>query len=85
MSQRLQVVFEDEELEAIREMARRQHTTVAEWVRRSLREARRAESAGDPEAKLAAIRTAVKYDFPSADIDVMLGEIERGYGFEGDE
>jgi hypothetical protein len=30
------------------------------------------------DAKLKAIRHAVKYEFPTADIDQMLSEIERG-------
>jgi hypothetical protein len=33
----------------------------------------------DPEAKLKAIRKAVRYSFPTADIGDMLSEIEQGY------
>ena len=32
-----------------------------------------------PEAKLKALREAAQYFFPTADIDQMLQEIERGY------
>jgi hypothetical protein len=60
-------------------LAQREHLTVGEWVRRTLREARRHQSVGDPEAKLKAIRRAVEYSFPTADIDQMLREIEQGY------
>ncbi len=30
--------------------------------------------------KLRAVRAASRHEFPTADIDEMLGEIERGYG-----
>ncbi len=33
----------------------------------------------DPETKLKAVRHAAGYSFPAADIERMLGEIERGY------
>ena len=53
--------------------------TVAEWVRQSLRAARRQESHGDVDKKLAALGRAVQHSFPTADIDRMNEEIERGY------
>jgi hypothetical protein len=79
MSKRLQVLLADEEMSDIQILARREHLTVGEWVRRTLREARSRQSVKDPEAKLRAIRRAVEYDFPTADIDQMLREIEQGY------
>jgi hypothetical protein len=54
--------------------------TVSEWVRQSLRDARREELVGAPTKKLQVIRTAVKHAFPTSDIDQMIGEIEAGYG-----
>ena len=71
----------DEEMADIRILAQRQHVTVGEWVRQTLREARRHQSVGDPEAKLKAIRRAVEYSspVPEVDIDQMLREIEQGY------
>ncbi len=53
--------------------------TVAEWVRQALREAKAQEPVRDVAEKLAAIRRAVQYSFPSGDISQMLEEIERGY------
>ena len=52
--------------------------TVAEWVRQALRVARfdRRRAA---EAKLHAVAEAARHEFPTADIDDMLGEIEEGY------
>jgi hypothetical protein len=58
--------------------------TVSEYVRVSLREVRRKASTGDGERKLAAIRAADRHAYPTADIDQMVAEINRGYG-EADE
>lgn len=83
MSKRLQVILEDEEYREIRSVARRARLSVSEWVRQALRAARREVSGGDPGRKLEAVRAAVAYEFPTADMDRMLREIEAGYG--GDE
>jgi hypothetical protein len=52
---------------------------VGEWVRRARRGARMHEPETDPHVKLKAIRDAVQHSFPTADVDQMLAEIERGY------
>jgi hypothetical protein len=82
MSKRLQVLLEEVELAEIRKAARRQRMTTAEWVRQALRAARRAAPGSDAKKKLAVVRAAVAHSFPTADIDQMLAEIERGH-FEG--
>ena len=79
MSKRLQVVLDDDEFREIERIARRHRTTVSGWVRESLRWARQSEPSVDASRKLKAIRAAVGHQFPTADIDQMLGEIERGY------
>ncbi len=79
MSKRLQVLLDEAELRGMREVARGQGMTLSEWVRTTLREARRSEPRGDLEGKLRAVRDAARHDFPTADIDVMLAEIEQGY------
>ena len=79
MSKRLQVLLDELELREIRRTAKAQRMTVAEWVRQTLRAARRRESSGDIAKKLAAIRAAARHDYPTADIDQMNDEIERGY------
>jgi hypothetical protein len=79
MTKRLQVLFDDDELRELQRIARRHRMTTAEWVRRSLRAARDAESGHDVGQKLAAVRAAAAYAFPTADIDAMLEETERGY------
>lgn len=83
MTRRLQVLFEDAELGEIRRAARRRRMTVAEWVRQALRTARATESAADPGQKLEVIRAATRHSFPTADIDQLLADIERGYLGEG--
>ena len=79
MSKRLQVLLDDEELLEIRRIAELKQMTVAEWVRQTLRAARRGESTGNPDHKLAAIRAAAGNSFPTADVDEMLEQIEAGY------
>ena len=79
MSTRLQVVLDTAELREIREVAGRHRMTVSEWVRQTLRSARRAEPGTSIREKLEVVRAASKHAFPVADIDQMLGDIERGY------
>lgn len=67
-------------MQSIRKTARQQGLTVAEWVRQALRAARRDASASDPGRKLQVVRAATRHAFPTADVDVMLAEIARGYG-----
>ena len=82
MSKRLQVMVEEDELAAIQQLAAQQRISVAEWVRRALRLARTAQPTQGSQKKLQAIRSAIQYEFPTADIDLMLGEIESGYSPE---
>lgn len=79
MSKRLQVLLDEAELRDVQRLARAQRMSVAEWVRGALRAALRREPLGDAAKKLAVVRAAARHTFPSADIDQMLGEIERGY------
>ena len=79
MAKRLQVILQDSVYREIRRAARARRMTIAEWVRQALDLARRREPSNDVEKKLAVIRAAVQFNGPTADIDVMLDEIERGY------
>ena len=76
----MQVLFAEEELEEMRQCAGRQGMTLSEWVRTTLRDAVRRTPAAEADHKLEAIRAATTHEFPTADIDQMLDEIERGYG-----
>jgi len=84
MSKRLQVLLEEDELRAIGRLARARKLTVADWVRGALRAAQQAEPASAPERKLAVVRAASRHRFPTADIDQMVAEIERGYGTDSE-
>jgi uncharacterized membrane protein len=53
--------------------------TVAEWVRQALRAARARTPATEAAKKLEKVRAAATLALPTADIDQMLREIERGY------
>ena len=79
MSMRLQVVMDDAEVDAYRRLAVRDGLTLSEWVRQKLRQAARHQAPGGADRKLASIRAAARNDFPTADIDQMLREIESGY------
>lgn len=71
--------MDEKELREIRRIARRERISVAEWVRRALRKARRLEPESSVRSKQEAIDAAFTHAFPTADIDAMLEEIERGY------
>lgn len=80
MSKRLQVLIPDAEMKELQRLARGEHLALGEWVRRVLREARLQRPGQEPQAKLKAVRKAVEYAFPTADVAQMLAEIEHGYG-----
>ncbi len=84
MSKRLQVILDDSEMKEIRTIARRRRMTVAAWVRGALRAAKAEEPATDPQRKLHALRVATSHSFPTADIEEMLAQIERGYADEAE-
>lgn len=79
MSTRLQVLLDDQEFADLRAVAEREGMTVSEWVRQAIRAARRRVTDVAPTRKLDAIRAAVDLSYPTADIEVMLDETERGY------
>jgi hypothetical protein len=80
MAKRLQVIVQDPEYRDIQRAARLRRMSIAEWVRQALVQARRREPSREVASKLDVIRAAARRDFPTADIDGMLEEIERGYG-----
>ena len=77
MPKRLQVLLDEEEYKEIQRVARSQRVTLAEWVRQALRQVR-SDHPGTVDAKLRTIALASRYEFPTADIEVMLQEIEAG-------
>lgn len=73
------MLFDDAELTEIQAVARARRMTVAEWVRQALRRAREEEPMHEARSKLEAVRRAAEHSFPTADVDRMLAEVERGY------
>ena len=59
--------------------AKSENLTVGEYVRRAWREVESRRPTKSPSAKLASIREAVKYSFPTGSIEEMNREIELGY------
>ena len=80
MAKRLQVIVQDPEYRDIQHAARLRRMSIAEWVRQALVQARKSEPSREVDSKLEVIRAAARMDFPTADIDRMLEEIEQGYG-----
>ncbi len=78
MAKRLQFVLGDSENREIKRMARSCQMSVAEWVGKALDLACQSEPRIDLGKKLEAIRRAVRYDFPSGEIEGMLAEVEAG-------
>ena len=77
MVKRLQVLLDEDEYREIQGVARRQRMTLAEWVRQALRRAM-GDQPGTVDAKLRAIADASRHSHPTADIEVMLQEIDAG-------
>ena len=74
-SYRLQVLISGSLENRLRTAARRARSSGGAWVRRALEERLARESGGLPRDPLAALR---ELDAPTADIDVMIAEIEAG-------
>jgi hypothetical protein len=55
-----------------------QRLSIAVWFRQTRAAARRREPVGDVGKKLDAVRAATRNSFPTADINDILAEIERG-------
>ena len=66
-------------MDDLKRLAQRERVTVGEWVRRTLREACIRRPVHDSATKLKALRRSAEHAFPTADIEQMLSEIERGY------
>lgn len=75
----MQVILEESEYREIQRAARSRHMSIAEWVRQTLDLARREEPAGSMGKKLETVRRAARCEYPAADINSMLDEIEAGY------
>lgn len=80
MSKRLQVLLDEKELSQLRKVSRAKRTTVAEWVRESIRMRMQNEAEEPVEQRLAKVLGFARYAGPAADINQILAEIEKGRG-----
>jgi len=78
MSKKLQVIVEDAEYQEFQRIAQMRRMSISTWVREALDIARRRERERETHKKMEIIRAAMKHEYPTADLDVMLGEIESG-------
>jgi hypothetical protein len=67
------------EYRRFRVAARGRGVTLSQWAREALRSYVRSQPEGDAGRKLMAVRAAARHEFPTADVEQMLAEIERGY------
>jgi hypothetical protein len=75
----IQVLLDDQEYDAIVNLARENGMTTAEWVRDALTTAKETGTAGALKRKLDAVDRAAANNYPTSDIERMLEEIETGY------
>lgn len=73
------MLLRDDEYREIERIVRQKRLTVSEWARLALRNAARGEPLMDAERKLAAVRAAVRNEFPTGDVETILADIGRGY------
>lgn len=83
-TQRLQVLFDPEELETLREAARAEGVPLSDWVRKALRNFQRDSATDRIDEKLAAVRAAVEFEYPVSDVDQLLSEIDAGREWSAD-
>jgi hypothetical protein len=80
MSKVVQVTLSDSEFQEITKLAQSQNLSVTEWVRAVISLSHQRESAIEIGRKLAVIRAAVQYDYPTGDMNCVLSDLEKGYG-----
>jgi len=76
MAERLQVTLPGAEYRKIQRLARSMHVSVEAWVRQALKVVAREKPRRSIRQKLEAVRRAALYEFPTADIGLMLAETE---------
>jgi hypothetical protein len=79
MTKRLQLILSDDEYQEVLHAARLRKISIAEWIRQALGIFRSSPPRRSVAQKIEAVRLAARFEFPTADIDAMLDEIEKGY------
>ncbi len=78
MTKRLQVLLPDDQYDGLQRVAAASGVTVAAFVRDVLADAVSCQPYEAVETKLACVREAATYSFPTGDVEQMLDEIDRG-------
>ena len=78
MIDNLNIQLSEEEFDSIQIPAHKRGMTAAEWIRETLMKACGHAAAADINRKLAAIRSAYRFQFPTGDMDQILNEVGRG-------
>lgn len=76
MSKRLQVLLPDDEYRVLAGFCRRQGKTLAEWVRKVIRENLTQTQAEDSEKQTAKILKYARYNGPTGDIEDILSQVQ---------
>lgn len=74
----LRTLLDDREVREIQRVARDEDLAVSEWVHQALLSARKKRQEEDIATKIQAVRGGAVHDYPTDDIEVMLGDISRG-------
>lgn len=74
--------MDEDEWAEIEAAARSEGETVSQWVRQTLRQARREQPRARIERKLGLLRATRAMDGPTGDIELLLEETARGYLYE---
>ncbi len=78
MSDRLQILVNEEEAQLFRRCARSSGETLSQWARQAMRLYLERQRARTRTQKLQTLERALRCSYPTADIDPMLAEIEAG-------
>lgn len=80
MSKRLQVLINPQEYKTYQFQAKKLGLSLGEWVRNALKETINEISPHNKtQQKIKNLRKSIAHHYPTADIDQMLQEIEKGY------
>ena len=78
MSTRLQIVIDETEARRFKRAAQRAGLTLSEWARVAMREAQKKRVGPSPEQRISALDRALQCAHPTADIEQMLKDIDKG-------
>ena len=79
MSRRLQVLMSEQEYLRVKRLARKNRKSVGAYVRELLHQASLETGEATAAEKLKSIEKSAHYEFPVANVETMLQEIEAGY------